>query len=162
MAWAAAAVAAVSVIQQAGASSEAAKYNAQVAQQNAIIAQQQGAASNDILNRNIERAIGSQVASYGASGVGVTSGSPLDVLADTAATGALDKLTNQYNYALKGMGYTEQAALDNTKAVNDSTAGVLGAANAAFNGYTTYTKYFGSGIPNFSGGQTWDASSTQT
>jgi hypothetical protein len=52
------------------------------------------------------------MAAYGASGVQMDVGSPVDVLVDSARMAELDKLTTQYNYALRAIGYEAQGKLD--------------------------------------------------
>jgi hypothetical protein len=88
------------------------EYNAKVAQQNAEISRQQGVAAVEAQQRQAARAIGSAMAAYGASGVQMDVGSPVDVLVDSARMAELDKLTTQYNYALRAIGYEAQGKLD--------------------------------------------------
>jgi len=100
----------------------AAKYNARVAAQNAEIARQQGVAAVEAQQRQLARSMGSAMASYGASGVQMDVGSPVDVLVDAARMGELDKLTTQYNYELKARGYDAQSrqALQEAKSARTS------------------------------------------
>lgn len=88
------------------------EYNAKVARQNAEIARQQGVAAVEAQQRQAARAMGSAMANYGASGVQMDVGSPVDVLVDAARMAELDKLTTQYNYALKAIGYEAESKLD--------------------------------------------------
>lgn len=88
------------------------KYNAAVARQNAEIARQQGIAAVEAQQRDAARRIGAATAAYGASGVQMDVGSPVDVLVDSARNAELDRLTVQYNYALKALGYQQQEKLD--------------------------------------------------
>lgn len=106
----------------------AADYNAMVAQQNAMIAQQQGEVASQAQQRDAARKIGSMVANYGASGVQTDTGSPLDVLAESARMATLDNLTLKYNYDLKARGFMAEATLDQMKAKNARTSGYLNAA----------------------------------
>lgn len=132
-------------------SAQADEYNAAVANQNALITQQQGTAAVQALQRDQARKIGSMVAAYGASGVQSDSGSPMDVLADSVRMATLDQATLQYNYQLKALGYSQQAALDGYKASADRTSGVLNAFGAGLETYGNYKKTAGTGtpIPNF-------------
>ena len=143
-----------SVMQGEG-QSQASEYNAAIARQNAIIAQQQGAAAVQAQQRDASRKIGTMVANYGASGVQTDSGSPLDVLADSAAMATLDSLTLKYNYALKAAGYGSQATLDDMQAKTSSTSGVLGAVGTGLNGLSKglsmYKDFGGNPIPGFGG-----------
>lgn len=130
----------------------AADYNAAVARQNAIIAQQQGVAAVEAQQRTAARTQGSIIANYGASGVQADSGSPLDVLADSARMAELDKLTTQYNYQLKAAGFTQQAALSDMQAKAARTSGIIGAIGAGVKGYGGYLSIGGTPIPTFGGG----------
>lgn len=112
------------------ASAQSQEYNASIARQNAVIAQQQGAAAVQAQQRNAARAIGSVTANYGASGVRMDSGSPLDVLADSVAMATLDKLTIEYNYALRAQGYQQQANLNQMGAETARTSSYFKAAAA--------------------------------
>ena len=87
------------------------EYNAKVARMNAEIARQQGIAAVEAQQRQAARAMGSMRAAYGASGVQME-GSPVDVLVDSARNAELDRLTVQYNYALKAVGYEAESKLD--------------------------------------------------
>lgn len=111
-----------------------AKYNAAVAAQNAQIARQQGIAAVEAQQREAARRIGSAMANYGASGVQMDVGSPVDVLVDSARNIELDRLTVQYNYALKAMGYEAQSrvALQEAKSARTS---------ALFNAFGSVAEY---------------------
>lgn len=139
-------VAATGTLMQGQSQAMASEYNADVAQQNAAIAAQQGQAAVAAQQRTAARTIGSMKAAYGASGVQVDSGSPLDVLADSASMAELDKLTTQYNYALRGMGYSQQANLANMNAESATTSSLLSAGGQLAGGYGNYLK-MGGGTP---------------
>lgn len=131
------------------ANAAAALYNAQLAEQNAVITRQQETFAVESQQRAAARTIGAMVAGYGASGVQMDTGSPLDVLADSVRTSELDKLTLQYNYELRARDYENQAALDRMNAANGlaasttyassasnySTAGTLNAIGTGLAGY---------------------------
>lgn len=125
-----AAIAAVGAVRSATAKAQADRYNGEIATQNAAIATSQGEAAAQAQQRDAERQIGRGVAAYGASGVSVDSGSPTDVLADSARSAMLDNLTVRYNATLRGTAYKDQAALDTTEAANDTTSGYLNAASS--------------------------------
>lgn len=110
------------------ANAAAANYNAQVAKQNSIIARQQGQAAMEAQSRDTQRTMGRAIAAYGASGVSGDTGSPMDVLADSARMAELDRLTIQYNSELKATGYEQQASLDFFKEKTARTSGYLNAA----------------------------------
>jgi len=142
-----AAVSAVGAVRQAQAQAGAARYNAQIAEQNSQIATAQGNAAAEAQSRDAQRKMGAMVASYGAAGVDVSSGSPADVLADSARSAALDNLTIRYNSKLRAMGFDQQAALDRSTADNADTAGYINATSSLLQGAG---KAFGSG--GFGGG----------
>ena len=103
-------ITAVGAIKQGAAAETAGEYNAAISTQNAGIAQQQGEIAVQQQQREGAQRIGSATAQYGASGLDVGQGSPLDVLRSSAEQSSLDASTIKYNYALKGMGYAQTAA----------------------------------------------------
>jgi hypothetical protein len=138
----------------AQASAAAALYNANIADQNAAITREQKGAATEAFDRSTARTMGSTVAAYGASGVQVDSGSPMDVLADSTRSAALDRLTLQYNYDLKARDYENQAQLNRMNAANGlqaattyastagnySTAGTLNAIGTGLTGYANLSR----------------------
>lgn len=116
---------AVGAIRQGQATAAAQDYNAKIAQQNAKTAELQGNAADAALARDQQRRLGAAVAAFGAAGVDISSGSPVDVLGDMARSATLDRLTQKYNYRLKGLGYEDQAALDISSASNARTSSYL-------------------------------------
>lgn len=132
---------ALGAVRQAQALSQAANYNAQVAKQNAQVAEQQGEAASQAQARDAQRRIGAMVAGYGASGVDLSSGSPQDVLADSVRSATLDNLTTKYNYKLKGLGYINQAQLDEMQADNYTSSGWLNAASSVASGMSRSQRY---------------------
>lgn len=111
------------------------EYNAKVARMNAEIARQQGVAAVEAQQRQAARAMGSMRAAYGASGVQMDVGSPVDVLVDSARNAELDRLTVQYNYALKAVGYEANAKLDLLGAKSARTSALFEASNEAVKGF---------------------------
>lgn len=138
---AAAVVSTVGAIQQASAASKADKYNAAIASQNAQIAGDQAQSALAQQQQDAVRKFGSIKAGYGASGV-TSSGSPMDVLADSFTQSELDANTIIYNGKLRAAGYTNTASLDTASASNDMTAGYTKAASSALLGTTkTYDAF---------------------
>lgn len=131
---ASAAVSAVGAVRSSQAQAAASDYNAQVARQNAQIAEAQGNAAAEAHSRDAQRKMGAAVAAYGAAGVDTSSGSPSDVLADSARSAALDNLTIKYNAKLRAMGLEQQATLDNMSAANSRQAGVINATSSLLSG----------------------------
>jgi hypothetical protein len=140
-------VSAFGSLMQGQSQAQSSEYNAAIQRQNAIIAQQQSQAAVEAQQRNAARTIGTMVANYGASGVQVDSGSPLDVLADSARMAELDKLTTQYNYQLKAMGYDQQANLADMNAQSATTSSLINAGATAVKGYGQYQYMQNGGTP---------------
>jgi hypothetical protein len=111
---------------------QVARNNQAVAQWNAQRALEQGEVDAD--NRNLKTAQleGSQRAALAAEGGDVDSGSPLDIVADTARAGYTDAATIRSNAALQAYGYQLQAAGDAGTASADSASAVNGLANLPF------------------------------
>ena len=125
---------------QGESNAQASQYNAAVAQRNAVIARDQGEAAAQAQQRAASRQMGSMLANYGASGVQTDSGSPLDVLADSARMAALDNLTIKYNAALRAAGYESESTLENARAKTSRTSGILGAGSNILRGYSMFTQ----------------------
>lgn len=136
-------VSAVGAIRQGQAAAASADYNAKVAQQNAQISAAQGNAAVEAQQRDAQRRIGAAVAAYGASGVQLSDGSPMDVLEESARNSALDAATLKYNYKLRGMGFENQASLYSAQSGFASTAGYLGAGAALASGTANAIKFGG-------------------
>lgn len=140
-----AATQAIGAISSASSQASASRYNAQVADRNAGIAAQQGEAQADQQRRINQMRLGTIQAGYGASGV-ASEGSPLDVLAASAAAAEMDVQTIKYNAALRGMGYSETAGLERASANNAETSGMYRAAGTLLTGAAQY-KASGTGTP---------------
>ncbi len=134
-------VSAVGAVQQGQATANAEEFNANVAKQNAASAMQQADTADFMLKRRQEQQMGAAVASYGAAGVGVDSGSALNVLTDTARAQTLDRLTQKYNYQLKAIGYQTEGNLDMSGADNARTASYFNGAAAGLNGASQAIKF---------------------
>jgi len=128
------AVAAVGAVRQGQAASAAANYNAQLAERNAQAAEAQGAAAAEAQQRDAQRKIGTAVALYGASGVQTDTGSPADVLADSARNASLDNLNIKYNARLRALGLQAQSNLDTANAANSKSAGNINATSQLLSG----------------------------
>jgi hypothetical protein len=130
---AAAAASAYSAYQQGQATSNMAKYNAQVADQNAQQARVEGEAQADQVRRENVRKQGAAVAALSASGADL-SGSPLSVLDDMASEGALDEALTRYNASKGQTYYRNQAAGDRFNASQASSMGALNAGATLLGG----------------------------
>jgi hypothetical protein len=86
---------------------EAAKRNRQVAEDNALATERAGAWEVEKARLKAIRLAGSQKVGYAKAGV-LMEGSPLDVMAETAANEELDILATQFNYDVQAAHYRSQ------------------------------------------------------
>jgi len=142
-------ISAAGAMTSAQAISTAATYNAGVATTNAAIAEDQGSAQALQIGINAQRHICTMVAQYGASGVQVASGSPLDVLADSTRSAVLDQQMALYNANVRAKGFLDTAALDTALASNATTSGVINAGSQLVNGASKLSAMNGNQIPNY-------------
>ena len=98
-------------LSQAKTQSQIYQYNAAVSRQKAQLASQAGELRKEQLRRDRRRFTAKQVAAYAAAGV-TLSGSPLQVLADTATEYEMDILIEDYNTRLDILNATSNAELD--------------------------------------------------
>lgn len=120
--------------QQADAAAATATYNAQVARNAAVYEQQMGVIQAQQEQRKTAALIGRQRAMYGAMGVDVNSGSPLDIQADTYTFGKLNEAQALNNAQRRAWGLSTQATLYDYEAYNDKQAGKLNMLGAAIGG----------------------------
>ena len=129
-------------LQGGKASKEAAEFNEKVNRQNAELALVEARDNARIIDRQNYLLRGSIVAAQGASG-GTQSGSVLDVIADAAAQGELEKQLVLYRGRLKARGYTNTADLDQMSGDAAQTGSYLRAGaellGGAVNTYKSYT-----------------------
>lgn len=142
---AAAVVTAYSAVRSGQAQSAAASYNAKVADQNAEAMRQQGAAAQEQQRQDAMRKLGLMQANYGASGVDPSTGSPLDVFADSVQKSTLDNLTTKYNYQMRALGYQNSSTLDSFQSDQASTSGYLNAAGSLLGGASKAYGYYSAG-----------------
>lgn len=164
---AAAAVSAYGQYQAGKAQESASEYNAQVQEQNARVAEQYAKAAeargdDEARQRRIDadRMASRQMAVLAAKGIDISTGTPLDILGDTAMYGELDAQTIKYNAALEA--YQQRVTASNAlssaelsrmegrqaaKAGNMQAVGTLiGGAAKAGNQYMSYSNS-GSSVP---------------
>lgn len=115
-------IAAIGALQQGQAAKAAGDYNARINEQNAQIARQNAADQARQVERENYLRLGAIKAAAGASGGDTGQGSVLDVLADTAAQGELEKQQTIYRGELAARGYTNTATLDRFSGEASSTA----------------------------------------
>ena len=134
MMMAGAGISAVGAISQANAQQAASSYNARLREVDAGVALEQ--ADRDALQVRIsgERAQGSVLAGFGASGVSTDEGSPLDVLASSASNAKLDEETVLYKGRLKASGYQSAAALERYSGDTAQKQGYMNAASYLIGG----------------------------
>ena len=114
---------------------------ADAARRNAEIARQQGNAREEMIRRDSALKLGVQRAAAAQSGFDPSSGSLLDLQADSASQLELDALTARYQSRLESIGFENQANSLNAKAKAARTTGYLNAFGSLFqNG----ANYFGS------------------
>jgi hypothetical protein len=116
------------------AQSQAANYNAEVDRNNAIQAQQAADQQAVVTQQQTQSKIGQQKVDYAASGVDVGTGTPLDVMNDTATKGKLDALTLRYGGQVQGLRDTSAATLAQYQGYSALTAGALNAGSTLLTG----------------------------
>lgn len=127
-------ISAVGAISNANAQSNAARYNSQVAQRDAQIGVDQGNAQAAIQARQARSQMDAARAQYGASGVDVNAGSPLDVLQSSAANASLDNATIKYNAKVKAYGYGNEATAYDYQSGAATQKGYWGAGSDILSG----------------------------
>lgn len=141
-------ISALSAIRQGEATSNAAEYNAALAQRNSVIATQQAGAAASQQQRDARARIGAARAAYGASGV-TSEGSPLDVLEASATAAEGDRQAILYRGRLKALGYTDEAMLDSYRAGTASQNATLSAGSSILMGAgALYKQYKGTSSPD--------------
>lgn len=127
-------ISAVGAISNANAQSNAARYNSQVAQRDAQIGVDQGNAQAAIQARQARSQMDAARAQYGASGVDVNAGSPLDVMHASAVNASLDNATIKYNAKVKAYGYGNEATAYDYQSGAATQKGYWGAGSDILSG----------------------------
>ncbi len=131
---------ALSVIGQrnaAAAESAAATYQAKQSRILAEDALKRGAAEEQAVRRRTSALEGRQRAVMAASNLDLGSGSPLDILTDTAVLGELDAQTTRGNAQREATQLRSQANLFDMKASAATSAGNIGAIGTAIGGISS-------------------------
>lgn len=115
---AAAVTSAVGAIQQGKAAKAAAEFNARVAEQNSQIVHEQTIQEVRQFDREQYMRIGAIRAAQGKAGGAANEGSVLDILADTAAQGEIQRQDIIYQGALAERGFQNTAVLDRFEGEN--------------------------------------------
>jgi len=135
---------------QAGYQAQVARNNQMIAERNATLAEQQGAADAERQQLKTAQLEGSQRAALASQGGDVNSGSPLDILGDTARAGATDVATirsnaarNAYGFRLQGAGAAGQASLASANAANTLANLPLGIGSSLLGGASSLAGKWG-------------------
>lgn len=110
------------------------RQNAEMADIRATDAISRGERNSAIAGLQTKQNIGSQRAAAAASGVDVNQGSALDLQADTAGQGALNRLQITNNAYREALGYKIEAANDRSSAAFATAAGENEASNTLITG----------------------------
>lgn len=142
--------------QQANAQAASATYQAQVARNNATVqewnarnAEKVGVVTEDRQRQKTALAIGTERAALASQGGDVDSGSPVDIMSDTARAGTFDALTIRSNAATRAWGFrvaadnaNAQAGLDDASASNTMAGLSLSLQKSLLTGFTNAAKAF--------------------
>jgi hypothetical protein len=118
--------------------SQAADYNAKVAQNESILSIDQANAQEGQVRKASREALGKQVAAFGAAGVGY-GGSSEGSLDQSAVNQELDALNTRYKGSITGYGYRVQSSIDEA---NAKQYGLMAGA-ALLKGYGSNRDYMG-------------------
>lgn len=124
---------AMAASQQADAQKKAADYNRAIEERNAKILRQQAESDMEDKRTKNNEQLGAMRAAYGASGLAM-SGTPLDVLADSATTGEYDAQKIKYKGDLQALGHSDKANLYAMEADSAEASKGIGVLGAIFKG----------------------------
>lgn len=120
---------------------QSASYNAAVARNNAAIAKAnanlklaEGTRAEELQRLKTGQLLGAQKAAFAGGNIDISTGSPLDVFADTARMGELDALTLRYNAETEARGLRQTAHAFGAEAGQLMTAGYTNAATSLLGG----------------------------
>ena len=116
-------------------SQKVADYNAKVAENNAASARQDAAYEAGLQREQVRRAVGAQRAAGAASGLDITSGTPVAVLGDTAKAGEMDVLARLYAGESAAVDYQNDAARFRAEGKAAKTAGFINAGTSLLSGF---------------------------
>lgn len=141
------AMSAVSAIQEGNAMASAEKANANLADLYATQARQSGDYEKSKIARTKAQTLATQRARYAKSGVLLTEGSPIEVMAETAAQYEMDIRATEYNTAVEEQKYKYEASYRRQMASRYKQLGYTKAAGTVLLSAGTALKGFGSKIP---------------
>ena len=119
------------------------EYNAAIAERDATAAKAVAEHEASQKRRDTERILGRQRALYGKAGV-TMEGSPLELMAETAAEGELDALMIERTGKLRGQRYGEEATLSRMRGASSRRAGYWGAGTTLLTGAGRGASSYGS------------------
>lgn len=137
IAAAASGVKAIGQLQAADAQSQAARYNAKLANQQAEVERQQTLAREEAQRRQAAQILGQQRAAFAQSGGGM-GGSAADVMQQSTALAELDALTIRYEGDLRARGFDTQAEQERFAARTAKKQGYYQAAGTILGGTADY------------------------
>lgn len=151
------ALSAISQYQQAKYQQKLAERNAKIAEQNANRTLQDSQVAEQRQDAKNAALLGSQIASQGASGINLESGSALDIRDSSARLGRLDTLTTRnnaerqaYNYRVQASDFQAQGELAGMSASNALLSGFINTAgNLASAGQRSLMSDSGSTAPKW-------------
>ncbi len=120
--------------EQGIAESNAYKYNARISESDALAATQKAEYDADLQQRDVRRLLGEQRTRYAKAGVDISSGSPLLIMAATAAEGQEEKNRILYEGAVESTRFKNQANMQRYYAKQAKRAGTIGALSSLFSG----------------------------
>lgn len=122
--------------------------NAEVADANAKDARERGQLAEDQQRRETRGLLSQQRVIFADRNISSASGTPLEVLGDTAQFGELDALTVRSNFEREAIGFENQAGgfranaqMSKASGRNAMIAGTLGAVSEGIGGFTQVQKY---------------------
>lgn len=133
-ALAGAAVSAVGSISAGNARAKAGRANASLLEDQAHFAQERAESEAAMIVRDNRRKMGAVVAAYGASGVQINQGTPLEVMSDVAAEGELSKRLRLYQGSIEALEARQGAGIARQEAGAAQQAGYFDAAGTLLTG----------------------------
>lgn len=139
-------VSAISAVSQGLAASAAGDFNAELAERDQKIAQEQGKFDREQIRRQLRSTLGTQRAAAAASGGGLE-GSPLLIMAETAAEAELDILANRFSQNIAEGNAQSNASLSRFQGRQGLTGGVLSAGSSLLTGASRAGELLGEDEP---------------
>lgn len=143
-----AAASAAGSISSGMAQQSAERYNAQVDQNNATQAQEAADAQSQVSEQQTASKLAQQKVDYAASGVDPNTGTPVDVMTDTASKGRLDALSLRYGGQVRAQADREGGSLALYQGASDADAGYLTGAGTLLTGASKLQSAIGSSAPS--------------